>query len=98
MVCEKLSESCINPISLRVAKTPYSFGHSECNRARALAQPLLHIMQSGQCMHIFIQYIIHEMWRFYSVNTHCLNYQNFSFCGCGFLGWKNKIKFLLLSI
>ena len=32
-----LSESIFthfNPIALRMAKTPYSFGHSECNRIK----------------------------------------------------------------
>ena len=33
----KLSRSAFNPIALRMAKTPQSFGHSECNRVNPLS-------------------------------------------------------------
>ena len=31
-ICKNFSILFINPIALRMAKTPWSFGHSECNR------------------------------------------------------------------
>ena len=43
-MCNHKREFCaitFNPIALRMAKTPLSFGHSECSRVKYHSEPLI---------------------------------------------------------